>query len=104
MPITNFAEAWTKLAGDRTYIGSPTWSSDSKIVYYGSNRDGFFCVWAQRITEQGKPLGKPFAAFHNHASSDLKHYRQSHVTAAPGRLYMMLGEVKGDLWSLKLPR
>jgi len=26
------------------------------------------------------------------------------VSAAPGRLYMMLGVFKGDLWSLKLPR
>ena len=98
------AVTWTKLAGDRNYIGSPTWSSDGKILYYGSKRDGFICVWAQRITDDGKPLGEPFAAFHNHTSPDVKHYGVSRVTAAPGRLYMMLGEVKGDLWSLKLPR
>jgi Tol biopolymer transport system component/tRNA A-37 threonylcarbamoyl transferase component Bud32 len=98
------AATWTKLAEDRNYLGSPTWSSDCKILYYGSKRDGFICVWAQRITEEGKPLGEPFAAFHNHASPDLKHFGQSHMMAAPGRLYMVLGEVKGDLWSLKLPR
>jgi len=98
------AATWTKLAEDRNFIGSPTWSSDGKILYYGSKRDGFICVWAQRITEDGKPSGEPFAAFHNHTSPDMKFYGISRVTAAPGRLYMMLGEFKGDLWSLKLPR
>jgi len=98
------AATWTKLAEDRNFIGSPTWSSDGKILYYGSKRDGFICVWTQRITDDGKPSGEPFAAFHNHASPDLKHSGQSHMTAALGRLYMVLGEVKGDLWSLKLPR
>jgi len=98
------AEAWTKLAGDRNYIGSPAWSSDAKILYYGSKRDGFMCVWAQHITDDGKPSGEPFAAFHNHTPPDMKHYGVSKMATAPGRLYMVLAEVKGDLWSLKLPR
>jgi len=98
------AGTWTKLAGDRNYIGSPAWSSDGKILYYGSKRDDFICVWAQRITDDGKPSGEPFAAFHNHASPDMKHYGICKMAAAPGRLYMVLAEVKGDLWSLKLPR
>jgi len=49
-------------------------------------------------------LGEPFAAFHNHTSPDVKHYGNCKMAAAPGRLYMMLAEVKGDLWSLQLPR
>jgi len=98
------AEDWTKLAGDRNYIGSPAWSSDGKILYYGSKRDDFICVWGQRITDDGKPSGQPFAAFHNHTSPDVKHYGVCKMAAAPGRLYMMLAEIKGDLWSLQLPR
>ena len=34
----------------------------------------------------------------------MKLYGITIVTAAPGRLYMMLSEFKGDLWSLRLPR
>jgi WD40 repeat protein len=95
---------WTKIDEDHNYIGSPTWSRDGKILYYGSSRDGFVCVWAQRIDDDGKPSGEPFVAFHNHISPDMKLYGISRITAAPDRLYMMLSDFKGDLWSLKLPR
>jgi len=98
------AETWTKLDEDRNYIGSPTWSRDGKTLYYGSNRDGFFCVWAQRIDGAGKPSGEPFATFHNHAPPDMKFYGICWVRAAADRLYLMLSDFKGDLWSLNLPR
>ncbi len=97
-------ETWTKLDEDRNYVGSPTWSRDGKTLYYGSNRDGFFCVWAQRIDGSGKPSGKPFAAFHNHTPPDMKFYGICCLRAAPDRLYLMLSDFKGDLWSLNLPR
>lgn len=95
---------WTKIDEDRNYIGSPTWSRDGKILYYGSSRDGFICVWAQRIGADGRLSGEPFAAFHNHTPPDMKFYGICWVKAAPDRLYMMLSDFKGDLWSLKLPR
>jgi serine/threonine protein kinase/WD40 repeat protein len=97
-------ETWTKLDEDRNYIGSPAWSRDGQTLYYGSNRDGFICVWAQRIDDDGKPSGGPFAAFHNHTPPDMKFYGMSCVRAAPDRLYLMLSDFKGDLWSLQLPR
>jgi Tol biopolymer transport system component/tRNA A-37 threonylcarbamoyl transferase component Bud32 len=97
-------ETWILLAEDRNYVGSPAWSRDGKILYYASSRDGFVCIWAQRFAEDGTPSGEPFAAFHNHESPDMKFYGQSRMTAAPDRLYMMLVEFTGDLWSLKLHR
>jgi serine/threonine protein kinase len=96
--------AWTKIDEDGNYIGSPAWSRDGKILYYGSNRDGFICIWAQRIGADGKPSGEPFAAFHNHTPPDMKLFGVCWMRAAPDRLYMMLSDFKGDLWSLQLPR
>jgi Tol biopolymer transport system component len=98
------AAAWTKIDEDGNYIGSPAWSRDGKILYYGSSRDGFICVWAQRTGTDGKPEGRPFAAFHKHTPPDMKFYGTCWVRAATDRLYMMLSEQKGDIWSLKLPR
>jgi Tol biopolymer transport system component len=97
-------ETWTKISEGRFFIGSPTWSQDSRTLYYGSSRDDFFCVWAQRFAADGRPSGEPFAAFHNHKSPDMKMYGTCIVTAAPDRLYLMLSEFRGDLWSLKLSR
>jgi serine/threonine protein kinase/Tol biopolymer transport system component len=95
---------WTKLDEDRNFIGSPAWSGDGNTLYYGSNRDGFLCVWAQRIGGDGKPLGQPFAAFHDHVQPDTNLYGVCWVRAAPDRLYLLLAEFKGDIWSLKPPR
>jgi len=97
-------ETWTKLEEGRHFIGSPTWSQDSRTLYYGSNRDDFFCVWAQRFAADGQPAGEPLAAFHDHQPPDMKVYGTYIVRAARDRLYMMLADFRGDLWSLQLPR
>ncbi|OGD22872.1 MAG: hypothetical protein A2W03_06090 [Candidatus Aminicenantes bacterium RBG_16_63_16] len=96
--------AWTKLEDGRHYIGSPTWLRDSRVLYYASSRDDFFCVWAQRFAADGKPSGEPFAAFHDHQPPDMKVYGTYIVRAARDRLYMLLADFRGDLWSLKLSR
>jgi serine/threonine protein kinase/Tol biopolymer transport system component len=95
-------EKWTKIDEGFSYMGSPAWSHDGRILYYGSNRDGFYCVWAQRFGADGKPSGEPFAAFHDHAPPDMNLYGMCVISAAPDRLCMLLSEFKGDLWSLKL--
>ena len=97
-------ETWTTLEEGRHFIGSPTWSLDSRTLYYGSSRDDFFCVWAQRFAADGRPSGEPFAAFHDHQPPDMKSYGTYIVRAARDRLYMMLADFRGDLWSLQLPR
>jgi len=97
-------ETWTKLEAGRHYIGSPSWRQDGRRLYYGSSRDDFYCIWAQRFAADGSPSGEPFAAFHNHRPPDTKMYRLSLMTAAPDRLYMLLLEFRGDLWSLKPSR
>jgi serine/threonine protein kinase/Tol biopolymer transport system component len=95
-------EKWVKIDEGFSYMGSPSWSPDGRILYYGSNRDGFYCVWAQRFGADGKPSGGPFAAFHDHAPPDMSLYGICVISAAPDRLYMLLSEFKGDLWSLQL--
>jgi Tol biopolymer transport system component len=98
------AETWTKIEEGRHFLGSASWSADSRTLYYGSNRDDFYCVWAQRFTSDGKPSGEPFAAFHDHQPPDMNSYLTCMVQAARDRLYLLLADFKGDLWSLQLPK
>ena len=95
-------ETWIKLAQDRNYLGRSRWSPDGKMLYYGSKRDGFLCIWAQRIASDGKPIGEPIAAWHNHNSRSI-FPGWIELGVAPGRLYTVLVDMRGDLWSIKLP-
>jgi dipeptidyl aminopeptidase/acylaminoacyl peptidase len=95
-------ETWIKLAQDRNYLGRSRWSPDGKMLYYGSKRDGFLCIWAQRIASDGKPIGEPVAAWHNHNSKSI-FPGWIELGVAPGRLYAVLTDMRGDLWSIKLP-
>ena len=45
------------LTDGRTYDLSPTWSADSRSVYYVSNRGGSRDLWRQRIEDDGEPTG-----------------------------------------------
>ena len=95
-------ETWIKLAQDRNYLGRPRWSPDGKMLYYGSKRDGFLCIWVQRIASDGKPIGEPVAAWHNHNSKSIVP-GWIELGVAPGRLYAVLVDLRGNLWSIKLP-
>lgn len=95
-------ETWIKLAQDRNYLGRSRWSPDGKMLYYGSKRDGFLCIWAQRISSDGKPIGEPVAAWHNHNSKSI-FPGWIELDVASGRLYTVLVDMRGDLWSIKLP-
>jgi len=35
------------LTGDEGWAGKPRWSLDGNFIYFLSNRDGFFCLWAK---------------------------------------------------------
>jgi hypothetical protein len=46
---------------------SPTFSSDNNTLYFISNRDGFYCLWAQRLDSSTKKArGDAFAIEHFH--------------------------------------
>jgi Tol biopolymer transport system component/predicted Ser/Thr protein kinase len=98
------AESWITLAEDLSYVGAPAWSSDGRILYYGSKADDFNCIWAQRFDAVGRPDGERFAAFHNHTLPNMMIFGVSRIVASRTRLYLLLSDFKGDLWSLKLLR
>ena len=43
------------------YDEKPFWSPDGNLLYFLSSRDGFLCLWAQRLDPSTKhPLGDQF--------------------------------------------
>jgi hypothetical protein len=96
-------DTWTLVAQDPDYLGSPSWSPDGRLLYFLSKKDGFKCVWAQRITSDGTPDGAAFAVYHGHTpSSPNAMLLGARIGVAPDRLYMLLAQTKGGLWSVKL--
>jgi eukaryotic-like serine/threonine-protein kinase len=95
--------SWISISRERCYLGSPAWAADEKVLYFFSDRDGFRCVWAQPLAPDGKPAGPQTAAFHNHRGG-LTVGIGMNLWAGGKTFYMLLSEMKGNVWSIQLDR
>jgi Tol biopolymer transport system component/predicted Ser/Thr protein kinase len=58
---------WTLLVDGANYERQPLWAPGGGLIYFLSERDGFRCVWAQRVDMATRlPVGEPFGAHHMH--------------------------------------
>jgi Tol biopolymer transport system component/tRNA A-37 threonylcarbamoyl transferase component Bud32 len=97
--------AWIPVSDGRALDRQVAWSADGRILYFHSERDGFRCIWAQRLDRETKrAVGYPFPVLHLHGS------RRSMTTAIgdPGsisisvgddRMVFSLGDLTGNIWS-----
>ncbi|HKE26268.1 MAG TPA: winged helix-turn-helix domain-containing protein [Bryobacteraceae bacterium] len=106
-PVRNGSAAsereWSRFTESNVQADKPRWSSDGKIVYYTADRDGFWCLWAQRVDPATKrPMGLPLAVYHFHSA------RLSMANAARGEqeisvgkdmIVLNLGELTGNVWA-----
>jgi Tol biopolymer transport system component/DNA-binding winged helix-turn-helix (wHTH) protein len=52
---------WTQITEGKHWDDKPRWSPDGRIIYYVSERKGFFNVWGIHFDSvKGKPEGEPF--------------------------------------------
>ena len=68
---------WVVVTDGRYNDDKPQFSPDGNTVYFTSSRDGYFCIWAQRLDPATKrPVGEPigFEHFHNSAGRDAASY------------------------------
>ena len=97
---------WIAVTDGANSDGWPMWSPDGQLLYLVSDRDGFFCLWAQRLDGATKrPAGGPFAVLHLHSA------RRS-ITNMPtiwfgaaltrDKLILNLGERTGNIWMAAL--
>ncbi len=84
------------------------WSPNGSVLYFFSQRDGFRCIWGQRLNPRSKgSVGPAFALFHSH------HARRSLMSLDPGeyslgasrnRLVFPLDDSTGNIWLADLEK
>ena len=77
-----------------------SWSPDGILFYSLSSRDGYRCIWAQRVDPATKrPVGAPFAVFHSH-NARLSLSNQTEMSLGMGRdqIVFNMGERTGNIW------
>jgi Tol biopolymer transport system component/DNA-binding winged helix-turn-helix (wHTH) protein len=90
---------------DGRWDDKPRWSPDGNTLYFVSERDGFRCIWAQRLDSQKHRTGVPIPVFHAHER------RRSLSNVGPGdlsisvardKIVFNMSERAGNLWMLNM--
>jgi eukaryotic-like serine/threonine-protein kinase len=94
--------SWIPITDGDNLDDKPRWSPDGSLLYFTSERDGFRCIWAQRLNRDTKlPSGAPSAVQHFHTS------RRSlmnvglgplEISVTSSALVFNLGERIGNIW------
>jgi len=97
---------WIPLTDGTGLDRNGVWSPNGNLIYYLSERDGFRCIWAQKLDALSKkPSGPafPIAHFHStrHSLFPLTNVGQIGLTVAPGKLVFSLAELNGNVWVAK---
>ncbi len=84
----------------------PAWSADGRFLYFLSERDGSTCLWARRLDSVShRPLGEAFTVLHGHSGRRSFWGRGMFgIGVARDRLYALIAEMKGNVWTARLPR
>jgi eukaryotic-like serine/threonine-protein kinase len=102
------AEAeWIPITDGSHSDDKPQFSADGNTVYFTSTRDGYLCIWAQKLDPITKhPLGSPFAYehFHNSAGHDASiNQAGSDLSVARDKILINLPEIHSAIWMTQMP-
>jgi Tol biopolymer transport system component/predicted Ser/Thr protein kinase len=97
-------ESWIPITAGNAWDDLPRWSSDGRMVYFLSDRDGFRCIWARRFNPASRQAeGEVFPIQHFHrirlSLSNLS-LSEFELDTAPGRLVFPLAEISGNIWMI----
>jgi eukaryotic-like serine/threonine-protein kinase len=98
---------WFPVTDEKTSDDKPQFSADGNTLYFTSTRDGYLCIWAQRLNPINKhPAGAPFAIehFHNSAGSDAAvHQSEANLSVARDRILINLPRFNPSVWMAQMP-
>jgi Tol biopolymer transport system component len=97
---------WIWITDGKELDRETCWSPDGNLLYFLSERDGFRCVWAQRLDPTTKrPKGDALPVFHSHRSRlSLRNYSDSGwsgLSMALDRLVFTMSERTGNVWMMQ---
>ena len=96
---------WHAITSGEFSDDKPRFSPDGNLLYFTSNRDGFVCLWAQRLDPAKKPIEPAFALHHLH-SARLSMLNLSlaalEISVAHDKIVFNLGELTGNIWMMDL--
>ena len=98
---------WIPVTDGQHSDDKPEFSADGNTVYFTSTRDGYLCIWAQKLDPVTKhPLGSPFAYehFHNSAGHDASiNQAGSDLSVARDKILINLPEMHSAIWMTQMP-
>jgi Tol biopolymer transport system component/DNA-binding winged helix-turn-helix (wHTH) protein len=95
---------WIQVTEEHGWADKPRWSPDGNTMYFVSKRDGFLCIWAQRLDPATKhPAGAPLPIYHFHSnrlSLNAIGGGLLEIDVANDGIVMNLAEFTGNIWKL----
>jgi Tol biopolymer transport system component len=96
---------WIRVTEGNAHELCPSWSPDGTFIYFGSNRDGFNCIWGQRLHPHSKrPVGPAVDLAHFHTAAR----RLGNVgvafrglSVARDKLVFTMEERIGNIWFMR---
>ena len=94
---------WFPITENNVRADKPRWSPNGTIIYYTADRDGFWCLWGQRVHPATKrPTGPPFAVYHVHSArlsmANVGSGGQE-ISVGKDMIVLNLGELTGNIWT-----
>jgi len=92
---------WIPIPDEGSSPEHPRWSGDGHLIFYFSNKDGFYCIYGQSFSpERNEIVGTPFAVAHFHsqrASINNVLSRARNLSVDGDSIYFNLGEQRSTI-------
>jgi Tol biopolymer transport system component len=97
------ADAWIPMTDGRYFDDKPRWSPDGRVLYFLSNRAGFWNLWGRRFDpDRGLPVGEPFQVSTFDTSLQLvRNTPNLQLAVTRDRLIVPITQTSGAIWVLE---
>jgi len=94
---------WIRITKGKHWDDKPRWSPDGNIIYFLSEREGFFNVWGVRFDSgRARPIGEPFpvTTFSDPRLMVAKSIAPVSISLTEDRLVVTMAQWSGSIWLL----